>query len=281
MDFGGETFVFALRGDEGDDNDFTIEAEDGDVFNDAVYERMSHIEDTYNINLDILWCGGTNTSLQGSDMYKFITQSMMAGDSEFDAILTVPYCTCDLAQGGYLLDMTELNYLNLDQPWWDEKAIEQLSLNGKIYFTNGEITIMDNMAASVLFFNKKMIDDYDLDDPYQDVRDGKWTLDKMISDAKAVSGDINGDGVQDDYDNYSYTFWQDDSMALIHGTGSTFSTINEKGEFEYTADSDHFTDSYAKLMELPLSPCRSTRPRTVSTTGATSSARAVRCMNGA
>ena len=39
MDFGGENFVFAMRGADGDYNDITADATDGDALNDAVYYR--------------------------------------------------------------------------------------------------------------------------------------------------------------------------------------------------------------------------------------------------
>ena len=47
MDFGGEIFTFAMRGQDYN-NDFTIDATTGDPVDDAVYARMDYIENTYN-----------------------------------------------------------------------------------------------------------------------------------------------------------------------------------------------------------------------------------------
>ena len=49
MDFGGEKFIFAMRGAEGDYNDITAEATDGDALNDSIYYRNEYIEMTYNV----------------------------------------------------------------------------------------------------------------------------------------------------------------------------------------------------------------------------------------
>ena len=46
----------------------------------------------------------------------------------------------------------------------------------------------------VLFFNKKLIEEYDLDDPYALVKSGEWTLDRLFSMSSEMLLDLNGDG---------------------------------------------------------------------------------------
>ena len=126
MDYGGEMFTIAMRGEDYN-NDFTIDATTGDPVDDAVYARMDYIESTYNIDLELMWCGDTGTSNTGGEMYKKVTQMMMAGDNVIDAINSSPYCQAGLASTGYLLDMNDIKYINLDQPWWNQNAKESLS----------------------------------------------------------------------------------------------------------------------------------------------------------
>jgi hypothetical protein len=89
MDFGGETFTIAMRGQDYN-NDFTIDASTGDPVDDAIYARMDYIESTYNIDLELMWCGESSTVNTGSEMYNKLTKLMMAGDNAFDAIKTSP-----------------------------------------------------------------------------------------------------------------------------------------------------------------------------------------------
>ena len=249
MDFGGEIFTFAMRGQDYN-NDFTIDATTGDPVDDAVYARMDYIENTYNVDLELMWCGESGTTNTGSEMYTTLTKLMMAGDNAFDAINTSPYCQAGLAAAGYLLDMNDIKYINLDQPWWNQNAKESLSFYDCVYFCSGDITTGDDRCISVLLFNKKLIEEFDLDNPYDDVRDGKWTMDKMIENCKAVTGDIDGNGKQDEFDRWGFTFWQDAIFSMMLGTGATVGKTDESGVPTYTANDSFFIDAYNKVLEL-------------------------------
>ena len=249
MDFGGETFTIAMRGQDYN-NDFTIDASTGDPVDDAVYARMDYIESTYNIDLELMWCGESSTVNTGSEMYNKLTKLMMAGDNAFDAINTSPYCQAGLAASGYLLDMNDIKYINLDQPWWNQNAKESLSFYDCVYFCSGDITTGDDSTISVLLFNKSLISEFDLDNPYDDVRNGTWTMDKMIENCKAVTGDIDGNGVQDEFDRWGFTFWQDAIFSMMLATGATVGKTDENGVPTYTATDPFFVDAYNKVLKL-------------------------------
>ena len=250
MDFGGETFTFAMRGAEGDYNDITAEATDGDPLNDAVYYRNEYIEEKYNIVLDTLWCGEGGGSPTSSEMYKMVTQMVMSGDSNMDVILTTPYCQSGLAIGSYLLDLNTVEYIDLSKPWWDQNVNNMLSFYDCVYFSVGEITTIDNRSTAVLLFNKAMAEEYDIENLYDAVRDGTWTIDKMISHCKLVAADINGDSTMNGSDRWGFSFWTDAGYSLMHATGSTVGRINANGEPEYCAMEEHFINSYNKIVEL-------------------------------
>ena len=249
-DFGGEKFIFAMRGADGDYNDITADTTDGDPLNDAVYYRNEYIEMTYNIDIDIMWCGEGGGSPTGSEMYRMVSQMVMSGDSNMDVILTTPYCQSGLALNNYLLDLTTLEHINLSQPWWDQNVNSMLSFYDRIYFSVGDITTIDNRSTAVLFFNKDLAEQFDIDSPYDAVRNGTWTIDKMISHCKQVAGDINGDGTMDGSDRWGFSFWTDAGYSLMHATGSVVGTINDKGEPEYCAMNEHFINSFNKIVEL-------------------------------
>ncbi len=249
MDFGGETFTIAMRGQDYN-NDFTIDATTGDPVDDAIYARMDYIENTYNIDLELMWCGESGTTNTGSEMYTTLTKLMMAGDDAFNAINTSPYCQAGLAASGYLLDLNDVKYINLDQPWWNQNAKESLSFYDCVYFCSGDITTGDDRCISVLLFNKNLIEQFDLDNPYDDVRNGTWTLDKMIENCKAVAGDIDGNGKQDEFDRWGFTFWQDAIFSMMLGTGATVGKTDADGVPTYTATDSFFIDAYDKVLQL-------------------------------
>ncbi|MBE6612505.1 MAG: hypothetical protein E7632_08430 [Ruminococcaceae bacterium] len=251
-DYNGETFTFAVRGDGQSfgawhNHDIKVEEQNGETLNDAVYERTSFIEDKYNINIDVLWAGETGLSLHDGAMAKTINQLVLVDDDTVDCILSSPYTTVGFMMDDYLIDLNTVEHLDLSKPWWDQNANESLSFGDKIFFTTGELTYIDNKCAYTVIFSKNMVDMFDIDDPYEAVRSGKWTLDKMIADSQKVYSDLNGDSKMDDKDRYGYISWQDNVFGFIHSAGNQFAVINENGEPELTLYTERLVNTWEKV----------------------------------
>ncbi len=250
--FDGRTFTFALRGIEGDTyqwngTDILADEENGEALNDAVYKRNIYMRDKYNVIIDAVFCGNTSTSTSGSDMSSYISKSIMSGESEFDAILTSPYDSIGYAQNDYLIDLETLEYLDLTRDYWDQNANSNLAMNGHVYITTGELTYIDNKATQVLLFSKNLVDMYDIDDPYETVTSGKWTIDKMIENSKLVTTDLNGDGKMDENDRYGFSHWQDAAFSFTASAGITYGKL-VNGEPQLTFYSEKTVNLWEKLM---------------------------------
>ena len=222
--------------------DIYVEEETGETINDAVYSRNRAIEEKYNITIK-----GAFTANQFNDAKK----SILAGDNAYD-VYSIPLqgATASLAQASMLVNLKDVPYVDLEKPWWDQKANEQLSIANKLMFTINDLLIIDKDALFIFLFNKDVIQEMGLEDPYQLVRDGKWTVDKMWDMAKVVTRDINGDGIMDDSDRY----------GLISQTHTMHGNVVGAGHFVITKDKDdlpvlNITDpmiqeSYAKWIEI-------------------------------
>ena len=197
-DFGGYEFTFLGNGTAYNSywysKDIYVEEETGDTINDAVYARNRAIEEKYNITIK-----GVFTGTQYNDAKK----SINSGDGTYDAF-TVPLqgATASLAQEGLLMDLKKAPYIDLDKPWWDQRANEQLSINHKLMFTISDLLIIDKDALFIFLFNKDVIQEHGLEDPYQLVKKGTWTIDKMWDMAKGLPKDVDGNGILDDKDAY-------------------------------------------------------------------------------
>ena len=258
-DFGGYEFTFAVRGDgksNGAWHSHDLIAEDltGETLNDAIYQRTSYIEEKYNVKFDLMWCGETGLKLTDGEMASTVSKLILAGEDEIDAILSSPYTTVGFMMNDYLVDLNTVEYLNLAKPWWDQNANANLSFNGKIFFTTGELTYIDNKCTYSMIFSKNVADMYDIESPYDAVRSGTWTLDKLISDSKKVVSDLNGDSVMDHNDRYGFASWQDNCFGIIHASGNTFGKINDKGEPELTFYTERMVNTWEKLIEFSEHP---------------------------
>jgi len=198
--------------------DIYVEEETGDAIQDAVYYRNRAIEEKYNIKIK-----GVFTGSQFNDARK----SIISADNSYD-MFTVPLqgATAQLAQEGLLMDLKKTPYIDLDKPWWDQRANEQLSIGYKVMFTISDLLIIDKDALFIFLFNKDVIQEQGLEDPYALVKAGTWTIDKMWDMAKDMPRDVDGDGVMDDKDAYRLLT----ASHTIHGN------IVSSGHFVITKD---------------------------------------------
>jgi len=223
-DYGGYEFTFLGNSTAYNpywySKDLYVEEETGDSIQDAVYYRNRAIEEKYNIKI--------TAKLSGSQ-YNDAKKSINSGDGTYD-VFSVPLqgATAQLAQDGSLMDLKNVPYIDLDKPWWDQRANEQLSIGRKLMFTISDLLIIDKDALFIFLFNKDLIQEQGLEDPYKLVKEGKWTIDKMWDMAKDVPKDIDGDGKMTDTDAYRMLT----AGHTIHGN------VVSSGHFVITKDAD-------------------------------------------
>lgn len=253
-DYDGASFDILTAGNWSNEwteiDDFYAEAQNGDPINDAVYERNIIIEERYDIAINEINYMGNDIGGTGKGA-NFIKKSVMAGDNSYDASLMGAYDCSTLAYTGYLLDLnSDVPYLDLTKPWWDQKANDDLSMNGRMYYSTGDISTIDNDTTFCILFNKKLLADNSMSDPYQLVKDGSWTLDMFISMASQVSSDLNGDSVYDENDLYGFCIWQDSMMGMINAAGERFCKLNSDGKLELTLNTERAYNMITKYMTL-------------------------------
>ncbi len=254
-DFNGYTFNFAVRGTETAIHswvnvDIVAEEESGEALEDAVYQRNAYLKEKYNLNIGMLYAGDTNSSTSGSAMYSYVRKSVMSADNAFDAILSSPYDSIGYVISDFVLDLNTLPNLNLSQPWWDQNVLEDLMFGSNVYLATGDITYIDNKATHVIAFNKKLVTEYDIPDPYETVRSGKWTLDALIANSSIVTADINGDGKTDHNDRYGFMYWQDAAYSFITSADNAIARINDKGEPELTLNTERMVNTWQKMIDF-------------------------------
>ena len=200
--------------------------ETGEVMNDAIYYRQKKVEERFNIVINPINIGWG----VGGDVVGTISKTVKAGSHEYDLALT--HCNSGVTKlmaERYVLDWNTIPTINFSKPWWNKDAIETLSIGNRLYFATSDFIIPEPNAV---FFNKEMIKNFGLDDPYKLVRDGKWTIDKMTEMAKVVSRDLDGDGQWTDKDQYGLVTQFDwYFLALGPSCGMKSVTKDDTGRF--------------------------------------------------
>ncbi len=184
-----------MSGFNGSLKEIFVEEASSEPIDNAVFLRNAAMYDNY---------GVTVTATESTDIFAAVDTDIKANAKSYDVILGNAYTTAALAQSGYLCNFLDLkDNMNLNEEWWDPGTLRDCEIGGKVFFMNGDINYVDNHCTWIIMFNKKMMADLDLEEPYQLVRDGKWTLDVMYEYAKQAARD-NGDGVYDERDTYGF-----------------------------------------------------------------------------
>ncbi|MBO5219278.1 MAG: hypothetical protein J6C52_07605 [Clostridia bacterium] len=201
LDFGGKEVKFHAGlwyTSKNPAAEYFVEESNGDIVNDAVYYRNQAVEERLNVKLtfdlrETDW-GGRQVELN------YITQSIMAGDNAFDIAAYISHLMPSVAVGGAMHNLTEMKYLNLSQPWWASGYNNISEVNGNLYFAVGDVVMGMYGATYSMFFNHALIEELKLENPYDLIESGKWTLDKLREMTEAGYGDLNGDTTMDESD---------------------------------------------------------------------------------
>ncbi len=249
QDYGGYNFTI-LNGCTATWYSYTLivpEESTGEPVNDAFYERNMRVNELYNVEI-----AENNTG----DYLSAIRTAVKAGTNDFDlALCTLMDCYA-IAMENNVYDLNTIDSLDLSPVWWDQNAVDDLTIGNKLYFATGsaDTTRLDSIRA--LFFNKDMIHEHGLEDPYTLVDEGKWTIDKFAELCKSVVADVDGDGKMTDSDRYgwiSYTGIMAD--LLINGMDCRYMCIDdETGRVINGTLSEEFYDAYSKIYDLVNSP---------------------------
>ena len=194
-DFGGDTFNWLVCGETNAyvEKNIIVEEMDGEVVNDAVFERNRAAEEKFNCKITATFQEGATSHAQ---------KSVMAGDNSFFAIWDRKNQLQSGVQQHIFIDMKQLPYCDFTASYWDRNCLEELSIAGNTYMMASDISMMNLTMPRFLYFNKKIIEDYGLKMPYDYVHENDWTLDNFLPMVAAVSEDLNGDGVMNREDKF-------------------------------------------------------------------------------
>ncbi len=215
---------------------YFVEEGEGDTMSDSVYTRQLQIKDHLGVEF---------TEQNGGGWIEYastIKRIVMSGGDDYQMVMTHVYQgVCDLITDNSLYDMSALPSVNLDAPWWHTDLMEEIKINDQYLLGYNDFCLSH---VDVISFNKKLRNDYQLDNPYDLVRNKEWTLEKFMTMASTVSSNT-GDAAWGTEDTYGLTGWG--WVPLIDFITSSGLKIVDKD------DSDHYYIAYEDHTEKMLS----------------------------
>jgi len=226
---------------------FYSEEENGDIVNDAIFKRNRTVEDKFDVKINVIinpgdWNEGT------------IKKSVMAGDGAYDLIDGYAAFVGSIVSSGLYTNLLDIPHLRLTEPWWSQHAVDELTVNGKLFIVPGDITINLWETIMTVFFSKRLLQEFDLESPYSLVKSGDWTLDKMIEMCKGIPADLNGDSKMYVEDRYGIFLYDDLTFVNFHNAFNIPTTLkDDKGVPYFNLDSPEVFDLAEKMYNLATS----------------------------
>jgi len=208
-------------------SDISAETINSDPINDAIFNRNSKVEELYNVKIKEVLHGDATSGFNAIDT---TIRLMTAGDNSFDAGLSpgdaMPKIIGERNMTYNLLAIPELD---LSKSWWNQDCVDAFTLGGKLHSVTGDISLWNVMATMVFYFNKKLIEDVGLESPYDFVKSGDWTWDKLAEMAKDATRDTTGDGKIDRFDQIGIASETDTMLQAVLCSGEKLTYKDSDG----------------------------------------------------
>ena len=115
--------------------------------------------------------------------------------------------------------------INQNEIYWGSNLSSQLTIGKNQYFALSSQNLHSFKRTACVLWNTNLATDLNIEIPYDDVFAGKWTFDDFCSYRGIANADLNGDGVYDSVDQYTYgtidvrgvtsQFWQALGIKVI------------------------------------------------------------------
>nr|WP_300658010.1 ABC transporter substrate-binding protein [uncultured Acetatifactor sp.] len=191
----------------------------------AIINRVETVERLFNCEIERIDFNGEEAA-----------RAAMAGTKYADIIVSPTYAMARyLLKSKALVDINTLEGLNLDAEYWTRWGDTSiLKYHDKIYALGAPFACQHD-EAFVIFFNKAIIEELNLESPYDLYARDEWTMSKLLDYCRAAKKDLNGDGVFDENDRYGFICGHmfDGPFVLYMGAGGKILRETEDGHFEF------------------------------------------------
>ncbi len=207
--FSGETFTILCREDNAwGEHVYEIAADEDatELVNEAVYKRNLEVEERFELEeLKAYPIPGQWDAKE--DFTNTFRNSILSDSGAFDLIMShQAYMALDPSLNELYYNYYELPYIkdNLDASYYYQNIVDQMTINDQLYFLVGDYSLTFWEYTYVLYFNKVLAENNNVEDLYALVKDGKWTFDKMLEIAKGKWTDLDGNLYPGEEDTFGY-----------------------------------------------------------------------------
>lgn len=195
-----------------------------DIVVQSAFERDAALEEQLNISIV------NDAQAECYNSFNTLQTQMLAG-CPYDFLILRSAVYTSALQNDLLVDLNNegLTYFDPNKPYWDLDSYNSLSLFGHHFGVCGDFTVSDDLTLFALFFNKDMVKDYGFDSPYDLVKNGTWTYEKLYGMAKLAARNLDTDENMTYDDQWGITYLRDTVSGMINSVGIQFGETDDDG----------------------------------------------------
>lgn len=191
------------------------------ILNEKVSARNELVENRFGVKINEI------RSQNNESLLQLIRTETLSTGGTYDIVMPYIPDAASLALENAFYELGELKYFDLDKACWDQNARSALSINHKNYFATGDISLLTLACTHAIVFNKDMIKEYSMEDPYELVNSGKWTIDKLREMATKVTADTDGTPGMSYTDTYGFLINNNFVTSMFVGSGKSITGKND------------------------------------------------------
>ena len=252
LNLGGETIrILSLENSSAStayvyDNEIWVEDLTSEPLSDSIYNRNMYVMDRLN-------CAIENDVATAAEITQKFDILFNADEDVYQVIGHEAAPTVSLSLDGYFHDLTalETDYIDFEAPWWSQQFFEATGVNDKIMVLAGALSLSMTRSIHATYFNKRIAEEQNVENLYEVVNDGRWTIDYQIEVTSGMYRDVNGNDEHDLDDSYGFCspfYWSSDSYWSAFDIDIL--SKNNDGEFEFVLNTEKAYDGLIKVLKL-------------------------------
>jgi len=246
LDLGGQTIKFIYSSFDDKATELFTEELNSDVINDSIYNRERSVEERLHVEIEPV-------PVTFGEIGEEIEKMWAADDDMYQLCAHATSDFTDFVFKDYFTDLTSLNYIDLEKPWWSQTFNDEAEIMDKLYIATGSLSLSLTRYLFAVFYNKTVADNYsdkysELNELYDMVDRGEWTYDKFYELGSSIYTDNNGDTLKDEEDSYGIGF-QSMYGADVLWSSFDINILSPDGEgwFELNVPVEKMYDAFDKL----------------------------------
>ena len=225
---------------------FYTEEKGEDVIANVIYDRNEMVKER--LGIDINWVFEPGTFNERTTFITKVEEQSKSG-SAYDAVICYNLLPYAMAMKGLCANLNDTKYIDLTAPWWPSAYIKTGVYENQIFglVESCSFGTLERMIAT--FFNTELVEDKQLDHPYDLVEKYEWTFDKLSSMVKDTWEDKNNDGKKSQQDFFGLVAGGTSPMldCWFFALGNRYSEVNGDGDLVLLLGDPAVNDFFEKV----------------------------------